>query len=145
MGATKNTVVRRGSVPEDNGFCKVNTTLLYNACKQQGVYYLSLLFFSQTSSKQIKLAALILRRTLKSEEKIYQQTIPYQATDYEVLLRYWPAEPYLNSLAAFSGPAYSNPEVVLVENCRDWSEKLAETSGHPNHTGIKGMINGWMD
>ena len=109
------------------------------------VYHFSLLFFSQSSSKQIKLAALILRRTPKKEKPIYQQIIPYQATDYEVLLRYWPSEPYFHSLAAFSGPVYSSPEVVLVEKCRDWSEKLAETAGHPDRTGIKGMINGWMD
>ena len=105
------------------------------------VYYLFPHFFSrEKASTRFKLAALLLRRKAINEKTVYDDIVLYNPAEYEVLLRHWPAEPYLNHLAAFSGPLVmgNEPELTLVMQCFQWSRQLAANAGYPNEKGIRG-------
>ena len=109
-------------------------------CSLQSLFaVLCRVFYILARSNPIKLAAVVLRRRAGCEDIVYrQELVPYSSGDYEVLLRQWPSQPYLDYLAVFSGPvAGTDPEHTLLSNCRVWSAKLAAESGHKKH-GIKG-------
>lgn len=88
----------------------------------------------------LKLSGIVIRRRTDKEQRVYPATSQYNAADYEVLLRYWPAEPYMKHLAAFSGPMFEGeePEYTLVSECYNWSQQLANAASFPLLTGIKG-------
>ena len=88
-----------------------------------------------------KLAALPIRRKASEERDIYDDCSQYNPFDYEILLRRWPADPHLNSLAAFSGPIIEDsvdPGSTLMQQFYQWSKQLAILSGHSEEKGIKG-------
>ena len=107
---------------------------------QKLIIYLPILFSREKASTRFKLAALLLRRKAINEKTVYDDIVLYNPAEYEVLLRHWPAEPYLNHLAAFSGPLVmgNEPELTLVMQCFQWSRQLALNAGYPNEKGIRG-------
>ena len=101
-----------------------------------------ILYFRESTAVHngLKLAGVVIRRRIDKEQTVYPGISPYNPADYEVLLRYWPAEPYVKHLAAFSGPMFEGeePEHTLVTECYHWSKQLAGAAGYPLLTGIKG-------
>ena len=79
----------------------------------------------------LRVAGLFLRRKAGKEFHTYIQLMDYNPHDYEILLRKWPAEPFLNHLGAFSGPviAGQDPEQTLLQESKAWSERLAAKAG----------------
>ena len=77
--------------------------------------------------QELRVAGLFLRRRRDKERPRYTAHLPYDASDYEILLRLWPSEPYKSYLSAFSGPALQgeDPEETLLRESRKWAAKLA--------------------
>lgn len=80
--------------------------------------------------QELRVAGLFLRRRQAKESPRYTAHLPYDALDYEILLRLWPSEPYKSYLGAFSGPAIHGepPEETLLRESKNWAEKLAGLS-----------------
>ena len=98
------------------------------------------LFCRYKNPEKIKLAALPLRRKADREKRVYEETSVYNPFDYEVFLRQWPAEPYFNYLAAFSGPVIedNDPGLTLLDHCYHWSKQLAVSAGYSEEKGMRG-------
>ena len=77
--------------------------------------------------QEIRVAGLILRRKKGKEFHHYTDRLPYDQTDYEILLRRWPSDPFKSYLGAFSGPTIPGdaPEETLLRESRNWTAKLA--------------------
>ena len=80
--------------------------------------------------QELRVAGLFLRRRTAKERLRYTEPLPYNASDYEILLRQWPSEPYKSYLGAFSGPAITGeaPEETLLRESKNWAAKLAGVS-----------------
>lgn len=77
--------------------------------------------------QELRVAGLFLRRRRDKERPRYTAHLLYDASDYEILLRLWPSEPYRSYLSAFSGPALQgeDPGETLLRESRKWAAKLA--------------------
>ena len=86
--------------------------------------------FCSTMHQELRVAGLFLRRRQAKELPRYTAHLPYDASDYEVLLRLWPSEPYKSHLSAFSGPAIQGeaPEETLLRESKNWTSRLAGLS-----------------
>ena len=91
----------------------------------------------------MKYAALVLRRKREKEKKVYKELLSYAADDYEVLMRYWPEEPYTNYMSAIYCPAGTgdSPENALMAKVTEWSRVLAREAGYPDQGVINGISN----
>lgn len=87
--------------------------------------------FALSEAPTMRLAGLFLRRKAGREFHNYIQLLDYDPREYEVLLRRWPTEPFLQHLGAFSGPMIvgEDPQVTLLRESQSWSEKLAGKAG----------------
>lgn len=89
--------------------------------------------------ERLQYGSLVLRRRRDKEQRVYNEIFPYSSADYEVLLRHWPTEPYLNYLAALYTPGVTtDPESSLVKTIHEWTSKLANSAGYSNRQGIEG-------
>lgn len=97
-------------------------------------------FPSPRAQEGMKYAALVLRRRKEKEKRIYKELLPYAPNDYEVLVRYWPEEPYKDYMSAIYCPAGTgdSPENALMAKVTEWSRVLAREAGYPD----QGVING---
>ena len=86
--------------------------------------------------QELRVAGLFLRRRKDKEFLRYTDHLPYKASDYEVLLRRWPSEPFESYLGAFSGPAISGeaPEQTLLRESKNWAAKMAGLSDYSSQT-----------
>ena len=77
--------------------------------------------------QELRVAGLFLRRRKCKEFHCYIDRLPYDPSDYEILLRRWPSEPFKSYLGAFSGPAIpeESPEETLLRESQKWTAKLA--------------------
>ena len=84
------------------------------------------------------MAALFLRRRADKAFHTYINLLEYNPSDYEVLLRSWPTEPFLHHLGAFSGPVITgeDPVQTLLDRSQSWTVNLATKVGV---TGVAGM------
>ena len=73
--------------------------------------------FNTCSEATLRAAGLILRRQAGREFFSYIPLPEYSAEHYEVLLRRWPVEPFLQHLGAFSGPVIEGQVCVCVCVC----------------------------
>lgn len=113
-------------------------------CRFVGVAQCNLHFFAGPMSQGgISYAALVLRRRREKEKRVYRELFPYSAEDYEVLLRYWTEEPYLNYLTAICSPVNTgdSPEIALMKRVFEWSKELAREAGYPDQGVIRGILN----
>lgn len=90
----------------------------------------SLIYFCRKMNQELRVASLFLRRRQAKESARYTAHLPYDASDYEVLLRLWPSEPFKSYLGAFSGPAIpgEEPEETLLRESKNWAAKMAGLS-----------------
>ena len=90
------------------------------------------------SSPNLRVAALFLRRRADKAFHTYINLLEYNPSDYEVLLRSWPTEPFLHHLGAFSGPVITgeDPAQTLLHRSQSWTVNLATKVGV---TGVPGM------
>ncbi|CAI8012074.1 Krev interaction trapped protein 1 [Geodia barretti] len=81
-----------------------------------------------SSSRGLKVAGLILRRNPEREFHTYLPLLPYNPSDYQILLRTWPTAPFKGYLGAFSGPAISgqDPSTTLIQETAKWTQRLAQ-------------------
>lgn len=97
--------------------------------------------FRDLDVPSIKLAGVLIRR--KDDLWRYPQVSSYSAKEYEVLLRAWPLEPFLDHLSLFSGPLMDveDPEGTLIVQCQNWTQRIADKLGHKNVAGLQGVDN----
>ena len=108
---------------------------LYPSLSARVSFSLSILYRSPPS---LRVAALFLRRRADKAFYTYINLLEYNPSDYEVLLRSWPTEPFLHHLGAFSEPVITgeDPVQTLLHRSQSWTVNLATKVGV---TGVPGM------
>ena len=121
-------------------YCRVQTLLhglqyLYPSLSTRVSFNLSIFYRSPPS---LRVAGLFLRRRADKAFHTYINLLEYNPSDYEVLLRSWPTEPFLHHLGAFSGPVITgeDPVQTLLDRSQSWTVNLATKAGV---TGVPGM------